>query len=47
MPTLLLTGFEPYGTTLINPAEQVAKALDGEVISNIEIISTILYSIYC
>lgn len=42
MPTLLLTGFEPYGTTLINPAEQVVKALDGEVISNIEIISTIV-----
>ncbi len=42
MPSLLLTGFEPYGTTPINPAEQVAKALDGEVISDIEIVSTIV-----
>jgi len=42
MPILLLTGFEPYGTTPVNPAEQVARALDGEVISNIEIVSTIV-----
>lgn len=42
MATLLLTGFEPYGTTPINPAEQVAKALDGEVIAGIIVISTIV-----
>lgn len=43
MKKILLTGFEPYGTTPINPAEQVAKALDGEVIdNNVEIISTIV-----
>jgi pyroglutamyl-peptidase len=42
MPKLLLTGFEPYGTTLLNPAEQVAIALNGEIISEIEVISTIV-----
>ncbi|VEG92138.1 pyroglutamyl-peptidase I [Legionella spiritensis] len=42
MPILLLTGFEPYGTTPVNPAEQVARTLHGEVISNIEVISTIV-----
>ena len=42
MPKLLLTGFGPYGTTLINPAEQVANALNGETISAIEVISTIV-----
>ncbi len=42
MPKLLLTGFEPYGTTPINPAEQVATALNGEIISAIKVISTIV-----
>lgn len=42
MPSLLLTGFEPYGYTPINPAEQVASLLDGEVIANIEVISSIV-----
>ena len=29
MPTVLLTGFEAFGHTPINPAEQVARALEG------------------
>ncbi|MEM1130409.1 MAG: pyroglutamyl-peptidase I [Pseudomonadota bacterium] len=41
MQTVLLTGFEAYGTTPINPAEQVAKALDGETIGGVKVISTI------
>lgn len=42
MPKLLLTGFEPYGNTPINPAEQVAKQLAGEKIAGIDVISTIV-----
>ena len=30
MSTILLTGFEAFGSTPINPAEQVALRLDGE-----------------
>ena len=29
MPNVLLTGFEAYGSTPVNPAESVARALDG------------------
>jgi len=39
---LLLTGFEAYASTSINPAEQVAKALDNKVIANMKIISTVV-----
>lgn len=42
MKKLLLSGFEPYAATPINPAEQVARALDNKVIANIKIISTIV-----
>jgi pyroglutamyl-peptidase len=42
MAKLLLTGFEPYGNTPINPAEQVAKAMDSHTINNIEVTSTIV-----
>ncbi|WP_282121298.1 pyroglutamyl-peptidase I [Ruegeria atlantica] len=46
MQTVLLTGFEAFGTTPINPAEQVAKALDGEVISNAALTSRIVPNTY-
>jgi len=39
---LLLTGFEPYASTPVNPAELVAKALDGSVIGPIKVLSTIV-----
>ena len=29
MKTVLLTGFEAFGTTPVNPAEQVARHLDA------------------
>jgi pyroglutamyl-peptidase len=29
MPTILLTGFEPFGGATVNPSWQVAQALDG------------------
>lgn len=32
MTKVLLTGFEAYGYTPVNPAESVARALDGAVV---------------
>lgn len=40
--TVLLTGFEAFGKTPINPAEQVAKALSQKVFDNHKIISIIV-----
>jgi pyroglutamyl-peptidase len=31
-PTLLVTGFEPFAGAVANPAEEVAKALDGRAV---------------
>ncbi|GAB5470216.1 MAG: pyroglutamyl-peptidase I [Rhodospirillales bacterium] len=42
MSRLLLTGFEPYGKSPINPAEQVAEALDGKEIAGAQVISRIV-----
>lgn len=42
MRTILLTGFEAYGTTPINPAEQVARRLDGERIGGAQVVSRIV-----
>ncbi|MEM8570786.1 MAG: pyroglutamyl-peptidase I [Pseudomonadota bacterium] len=42
MRRFLLTGFELYGTTPINPAEQVAKALDGERIAGAQVTARIV-----
>ncbi|MBO1580428.1 pyroglutamyl-peptidase I [Bacillus sp. XF8] len=39
MKTVLLTGFEPFGGEEINPAWEVAKQLDGQVIGDYKIIS--------
>ena len=41
MSKVLLTGFEAYGYTPINPAESVARALDGSVVGGVEIVSRI------
>jgi pyroglutamyl-peptidase len=42
MNTVLLTGFEPYGNTPINPAERVAHRLDGVEVDNGRIVSRIV-----
>src|SRR5690606_1641495 len=42
MKTLLLTGFEPFLTFSINPTEQIVKELDGLVIGDYKINSTVL-----
>jgi len=42
MKTILLTGFEAFGTTPVNPAEQVAGHLNGETIAGARIVSRII-----
>lgn len=32
-PTILLTGFEPFGGERINPSQEIVRALDGETIA--------------
>lgn len=38
-PTILLTGFEPFGGETINPSWEVARALDGERIAGARIVA--------
>jgi pyroglutamyl-peptidase len=42
MRKVLLTGFEAFGTTPINPAEKVAKQLDGEEVDGAKIFARII-----
>ena len=42
MKTILLTGFEAFGNTPVNPAEQVARHLDGETIADHRIASRVI-----
>jgi len=42
MRTILLTGFEAFGTTPVNPAELVAKQLHGEEIAGARIVSRVI-----
>ena len=42
MRSVLLTGFEPFGTTPVNPAEQVARHLDGEEVGGAKIVARIV-----
>jgi pyroglutamyl-peptidase len=42
MRTVLLTGFEAFGTTPVNPAEQVARHLDGEEVNGTKIAARII-----
>jgi pyroglutamyl-peptidase len=41
-PVILLTGFEPFGGHTLNPAEAVAKALDGRAIGDVIVRSAVL-----
>jgi pyroglutamyl-peptidase len=40
--TIVVTGFEPYGGRQVNPAAEVAKALDGATIDGFAVIGAIL-----
>lgn len=42
MPTLLLTGFEPFHTHPVNPSTQAAEALDGLVMGGTRVRSALL-----
>ena len=42
MPTILVTGFEPFDGFTINPSEEVAKALDGKNINQHSVIGLVL-----
>lgn len=46
MRKVLLTGFEPYGNTPTNPAESVARALDGTLVGDAEIVSRIVPNVF-
>ena len=46
MTKVLLTGFEAYGNTPTNPAELVAKALDGSVVGEAEIVARIVPNVF-
>lgn len=41
-PTVLLIGFEPFGGERINPAQEIVRALDGEIIAAHRVVSAIL-----
>ncbi len=42
MSTILVTGFEAFGTTPVNPAELVARKLDGSQFSSAVIVSKVI-----
>lgn len=42
MPTLLLTGFEPFHTYPVNPSAQAASALDGLEVGGVRVQSALL-----
>jgi len=46
MSTILLTGYEPFGHTPINPAEQVARRLDGTEIGDATVVSRVVPNIF-
>ena len=46
MKKLLLTGFEPFGGSNINPSAEVVKFLEGKKLNNIEIVGSIVPLIY-
>lgn len=46
MPTVLVTGFGPYGVTPVNPAQLTAEALDGRVVAGATVVSRIVPNAY-
>lgn len=46
MSTVLVAGFDPYGTTPVNPAEGVARALDGEAIGDTRIVGRVVPCVF-
>lgn len=46
MATVLVTGFEAFGHTPINPAERVARELDGTIAGGVKIISKVIPNVF-
>ena len=46
LPTLLLTGFEPFGGEITNPSWQVAQALHGEVLGGARVVAVQLPCVF-
>ncbi|WP_298862443.1 pyroglutamyl-peptidase I [uncultured Gimesia sp.] len=46
MRKVLLTGFEAYGNTPTNPAESVARVLDGTAVGDAEIVARIVPNVF-
>jgi len=42
MPTILLTGFAPFGGSKSNPSQQIAEHLHGEIIGGGQVVSLTL-----
>ena len=42
MSTVLVTGFEAFGDTPVNPAEQVARRLDGVAIADAKVVARVV-----
>ncbi|MBV9848679.1 MAG: hypothetical protein JO250_03220 [Armatimonadetes bacterium] len=42
MPTVLLTGFEPFGEFKSNPSQQIAERLDGQTVGEARIVGLTL-----
>jgi len=42
MPTMLLTGFLPFGESKSNPSQRIAERLHGEVIAGTQVVGLIL-----
>ncbi|MEP7096466.1 MAG: pyroglutamyl-peptidase I [Dokdonella sp.] len=41
-PTVLLTGFEPFGGDRVNPAQEIVRTMDGEIIAAHRVVGAIL-----
>ena len=46
MRPFLLTGFEPFNNRSVNPSQQIAEALDGEMIAGVKIVGLTLPVVY-
>lgn len=42
MPVALVTGFDPFGGEAVNPSQQIAQALDGEVVAGHRVVGATL-----
>ena len=46
MKTILLTGFEPFGGDALNPSEEIARALHGQVIARHRVVGALLPCVF-